>query len=158
MRTDIGCRVNATSSGRGCILWFSTPAFDHRLLTRVTSMQLVTKSHDQGWCSNASDGSWSWFELVILSPQGNDEIPLPKKGDDGKDLAWFSHTNPIASKDYSWIRGRRFESDHDIWKHVVVGDCIGVRVCAQYPGWQNIARKGVLNVEEFFDPTLPPRL
>jgi hypothetical protein len=153
--TDIPCRVTVGNlPGPASILWFSTPPFNRRLLSKVARMQLETYSHDQGWCSNPSAGSWSWFELVILSPQGDDDVLSRKKGADGNDLVWHSHSNPVASREFSGVEGSRFESDHDIWKHLKEGDRIGVNVCAQFFGWENIAREGILKVEEFFEPLI----
>ena len=117
-------------------------------------MQLVTLSRDQGWCNDPSQGSWSWFEVVILAPAGDDKQTVAiKKGSDGKDLVWTSHKNPVASDAFAWRKGERFESDHEIWRQLAEGDSIGVRVCAQYGKWGNTAKEGILKVDEWFEPT-----
>lgn len=41
----------------------------------VTAVQFNITSHDQGWCSNPSDGIWSWFDVSILGSLREDEIP-----------------------------------------------------------------------------------
>ncbi|EHA19678.1 hypothetical protein ASPNIDRAFT_52980 [Aspergillus niger ATCC 1015] len=41
----------------------------------VTAVQFNITSHDQGWCSNPSDGIWSWFDVSILGNLREDESP-----------------------------------------------------------------------------------
>jgi hypothetical protein len=116
-------------------------------------MQLITLSHDQGWCSNPNSGSWSWFEIVILNSEN-----IIKQNPDGNDLIWTSHHNPISSNQLILQEGAKFGPDHEIWDHLEVGDMLVVRVCAQYGCWQNIAEEGRLEFEEWFEPTLAPRM
>lgn len=34
----------------------------------VSALQFHIVSHDQGWCENSQEGSWSWFEVSIFRP------------------------------------------------------------------------------------------
>ena len=145
--------MRADSGESRSSIWFSTPPLDSRHISKAARIQLAAESHDQGWCSDPSQGSWSWFEVVILAPPGDDgQTAVIKKGSDGRDLVWTSHTNPLRSDGFAWRKGKRFESDHEIWRQLAEGDSIGVRVCAQYPGWKNTAKEGVLNVDEWLEP------
>ena len=154
MKIDIPCRAKASSGTISNTIWFSTPPLSREPLSRIASIQLVTLSRDQGWCGDPSSGSWSWFEIVIL--RGDSQQVVKKSAVGGKDLVWISHHNPIASKQYSWLEGSIFGSDHELWKHLAEGDRIAVRACAQYGGWCCSAMEGFLKADEWFEPTLPP--
>jgi len=146
------CRADAGTGEPVVIPWMSTPPFQRKYITRIAGMRLKTLSRDQGWCSDESAGSWSWFEIAILDSEN-----IVKKRRDGNDVLWVSHRNPIASQEFDWRIGLTFGPDHEVWDYLEDGDMLLVRVCAQYGGWRNIARKATLEFTEWFEPTLPPR-
>lgn len=74
------------------------------------------------------------------------------------ETVWLSHKNPIATPTPEDQWGTVFGPDHEMWKNLQEGDSIGVRVCAQFPGWANHAERGILQIDEWFDPISPSHL
>ncbi|KIJ56433.1 hypothetical protein M422DRAFT_23700 [Sphaerobolus stellatus SS14] len=155
---DTPCRIKADDSKAIQKLWFETPTLTIGEISNMARIQLHTVSRDQGWCSNPQDGSWSWFEIVVLTPLREDPTQfVVKKGsgshlNDGE-LIWISHHNPIASDAARHRPGIVFTGDHEIFTHLQEGDKIGVRICAQFGNWQNFALEGALRIDQWFDPT-----
>ncbi|KIJ56434.1 hypothetical protein M422DRAFT_23700 [Sphaerobolus stellatus SS14] len=160
---DTPCRIKADDSKAIQKLWFETPTLTIGEISNMARIQLHTVSRDQGWCSNPQDGSWSWFEIVVLTPLREDPTQfVVKKGsgshlNDGE-LIWISHHNPIASDAARHRPGIVFTGDHEIFTHLQEGDKIGVRICAQFGNWQNFALEGALRIDQWFDPTSFSRL
>ncbi|KIJ45435.1 hypothetical protein M422DRAFT_29882, partial [Sphaerobolus stellatus SS14] len=74
-------------------LWFKSAPLSRNFANRVVQIQLCTDSHDQGWATVKAQGSWSWFDIVILSNANTD---VPKHTKDGHEMAWRSHANQIG--------------------------------------------------------------
>jgi hypothetical protein len=53
-----------------------------------------------------SQGSWTWFEIVLLPGSGSDE---PKRTKDGREMAWRSHANQTAHDDRTMHYGLMFD-------------------------------------------------
>jgi hypothetical protein len=64
---NVPCRVFSFGP-RVTNTFMHTKPMNKRYLTRLRQLQVETVSHDQGWVSDPNSGSWSWFEIVILSP------------------------------------------------------------------------------------------
>lgn len=37
-----------------------------KMIPHLAKLRLTTSSHDQGWCSEPSRGSWTWFEITLV--------------------------------------------------------------------------------------------
>lgn len=130
------------------VSWMMSQPLEHRSLSRIAQMQLVTVSRDQGW---GNQGPWSWFEVAILTPSNDIKLAT-----NGQPLSWRSHENRRA-RGFQTYEGVRFGPNHEIWDHVDVGDRLCVIVCAKFPGWQNEAERGTLKVWEWWEPKMPLR-
>ncbi|KAF5980102.1 calcium-independent phospholipase A2-gamma [Fusarium bulbicola] len=106
--------------------WFKTPPLEVKTIKRLRSIQLITESHDQGWCSNRADGNWTWFEISILENANTTE---PRVKDDVQ-LTWESHKNQLKSK--------HFVQEQNV---------IAVRGCSRFSGWKLVAKQRYLVVE-----------
>ncbi|KAL5480183.1 hypothetical protein ACEPAI_1453 [Sanghuangporus weigelae] len=124
---------------RGCWLLMQ-PIDDEVLKRRDAPIHIKTVSHHQGWVDFPDKGSWSWFELAIVSASaqvdsnGNVAYDSVKKAGD-KTLAWLSHSHPVDQKGTFETFEHSFPYNHEIWKHLKVGDRLAVFGCAQYPRW-----------------------
>ncbi|KAJ7469448.1 acyl transferase/acyl hydrolase/lysophospholipase [Mycena latifolia] len=138
------CRLVEGSQDNGDFIdseiWFRTEPLDNTFIYRAAQLQLYTDSHDQGWVENEDLGAWSWFELVIL-PDASSTQPVVR---DGKVLAWTSHTNRLGDENNSRHFGTVFDRRQELLDALEPGNVIGVRVCAQFPGWFNQAHNGIL--------------
>ncbi|PPQ97958.1 hypothetical protein CVT26_003107 [Gymnopilus dilepis] len=130
------CQVGATSGEMVSKNWFISEPFDADDIDRIESIQLFTNAHHQGWFSDPNTEMWSWFELAILR-SATDTRPL---------LAVFSHSNERDADDFVDNNGPRFGRDHPLIKALKPGNVIGVRICAQYQAWRNIAKHGRLEI------------
>lgn len=66
---------------------------------------------------------------------------------------WVSHHNDLAGATPRMYIGKTFDSNADIWRHLEVGDILGVFAYARFAGWQNSVLNGTLVIWERFDPT-----
>ncbi|EWG38305.1 hypothetical protein FVEG_01563 [Fusarium verticillioides 7600] len=123
--------------------WFKTPPLDVKTIQRLHSIQLITESHDQGYCDDRANGNWTWFEISILE---NANATEPRVKDDVQ-LTWESHKNQLESKDFVQLEGTLFPEDHDIFRLLEDQNVIAVRVCSRFSGWELIAKQGYLVVE-----------
>jgi hypothetical protein len=64
---NVPCYVYSRSS-RATQTIMHTKPMTKFYLTRLRRLQVETNSHDQGWADFPERGSFSWFEVVILSP------------------------------------------------------------------------------------------
>jgi hypothetical protein len=147
-------------------IWILTPPFDRTMLAKTASMRLYTHSRDQGWPSLVSAltvDTWSWFDIGIYTKAGSGDSGVaeamisdlqPKRRENGELLLWKSHNNVLQSRWPSFKRGNDFGAEHEIWEYLREGDMIGVTVCAQHPGWSNVADYGFLDFWEWFEPAL----
>ncbi|KAG8787545.1 hypothetical protein FRC12_015468 [Ceratobasidium sp. 428] len=129
-------------------IWFATPPLDKNTIQHLSEVQLFTDSTDQGWASDRS-GSYSWFELVILEPHSDTSLQQ-----NNLELAWKSHDNPIGIDNDKILGGHVFQrQEADSLLHGLLdeGSRIGVRVCARFRGWKNIANEGRLELR-FSEP------
>ncbi|GLB44861.1 putative patatin-like phospholipase [Lyophyllum shimeji] len=144
--TSTPCDVFAETDKVASEIWLRTPALDKSLIDKIVQIQLETKSRDQGWVSVPEAGSWSWFDIIVLdSPEASDI-----KVKDGLALAWLSHDNALGQKEYAKQIGPALGSIHDIFTGLEAGNALGVRVCAQFRGWENHVSEGrlILRVSE----------
>ncbi|KDQ12094.1 hypothetical protein BOTBODRAFT_56964 [Botryobasidium botryosum FD-172 SS1] len=137
-----GPKSIASGGPRSSAIWFISPP----LQRPIARMVLATSSHDQGWATH--DGSWSWFDISILTP--DDQV---KVRHDGGECLWKSHSNRVASQ-HPVDLSSTFDLDHEIWKNLEEGDRIAVSVVAQYGGWANHAREGKLEIWEWASGTV----
>jgi len=130
--------------------WFSTAPLSAHDLANMQSIQLLTFSRDQGWVSDPNAGSWSWFDIVLLPSEREERV-------DTEEHLWLSHTNDPPASSLRRRAGSILGPSHEIWQIARVGDRIGVRACAQYSGWRNVAKMGILILQEYFIPSFVPR-
>ena len=128
--------------------WFSTSPLSAHDLANTHSIQLLTLSCDQGWVSDPNAGSWSWFDFILIPSEGERQ--------DGEEHSWFSHSNSPPASTMRRRAGSIFGPSHDIWQIAQIGDRIGVRACARFGGWRNVATKGLLVIQEYFIPSFMP--
>ncbi|KAG6889009.1 hypothetical protein C0995_004477 [Termitomyces sp. Mi166 len=134
------CDVQAQNDRIASEIWFYTPALDKHIVENAVSIQLETKSHDQGWVPSSEAGSWSWFDIVVLESPKATQI----KVNDGLTLVWISHENKLGEKQDVKQTGPVLLGQHDIFANLEVGNALGVRVCARFPGWENHASEARL--------------
>lgn len=95
LRSETACEPVAAYDGNTATkIWFKK-VVDHAFCHHVTQIQLATDSHDQGVVDFKDQGSWTWFELVILADETSTE---PKRSMDGKELVWSSHSNRLSNQ------------------------------------------------------------
>ncbi|KLO16049.1 hypothetical protein SCHPADRAFT_233581 [Schizopora paradoxa] len=149
-------------------LWFETRPLDSlRLINTLATLQLFTYCEHQGWVSMPNHGSWSWFELAILTnaasiqalkseahPQSHESSGLGriKSREDGSPLRWVSHNIPVPQKKPAHLDGPLFNADHELFSCLEVGDPIGVFACAQFGAWRCEGLEGNLKLEQFYEP------
>ncbi|KAG6831520.1 hypothetical protein H0H92_009788 [Tricholoma furcatifolium] len=149
------CNIEAKDDKVTSEIWFRTPALDKDILDKLLSIQLETTSRDQGHVDFAEAGSWSWFEMTVFESPQSSEIKVK----DGLALLWFSHENKLGSNEESKQTGPLFGAQHDLLTSLEVGNVLGVRVCARFPGWENHASAArlILGVSEKSDDKGPRR-
>ncbi|CAA7261941.1 unnamed protein product [Cyclocybe aegerita] len=137
------CHVKATDSGVASKIWFMSKDFDQASLGMLVSVQLSTVARDQGFSPSSDDGSWTWFEIVILTSPFNQSPKIVG----GRSLKWFSHCNKRAVSSNTKLWGPKFEKSHEMFEYLEPGNILVVRVCAQYEHWENFAEIGHLHLE-----------
>ena len=130
-------------------IWFSVAPFSAHDLSTIHSVQLFTRSRDQGWVGDPNAGSWSWFDIVL--------IPKERERSDGNENSWSSHNNGPPASPMQRRTGANFGPDHEIWQFARIGDRIGVQVCARFAGWSNVAIMAILILQEYFIPSFVPQ-
>ncbi|CAI4216176.1 unnamed protein product [Parascedosporium putredinis] len=115
-------------------IWFPS---EKELIQRIHSLQLIAKSHDQGYSDDEFSASWTWFEIAILKHK-NSRHPRVK---DGIELVWNSHRNALRSSEFTWAK---FGQDHDLFRLLEDGNVLGIRLCARFQNWEIVAKKGYL--------------
>ena len=128
---------------------FSTSPLSAHDLANTHSIQLLTRSSDRGWAIVPSPQSRSWFDVVL--------IPCERERPDSEDNSWFSHSNSPPDSIIRRRAGFVFGPSHKLWKIAQIGDRIGVRACARFNGWRNVATMGLLIIQEYFIPSFLPR-
>ncbi|KAG7094147.1 hypothetical protein E1B28_007759 [Marasmius oreades] len=148
------CVVKAVNNELQSKIWFTTPALDQDYINRLEAVQLITKSRYQldRTLEVKKGDSFSWFDIVILK-KPTDTVP---KTETGVSLVWLSHSNGSKFIDEYGHQGQLFDEEDkeqlrareiiQIKGSLEPGDVIGVRVCAQFPGWENYAEFGQLVV------------
>ncbi|PPQ82479.1 hypothetical protein CVT24_002371 [Panaeolus cyanescens] len=149
------CFVKASGPDMVSTIWFTTPALDKEAIDRFEAVQLFTyaRYQESQVTALAQDDSFSWFDLVVLETP-KDTVP---RVENGVSLVWHSHSNGSSFIHPFGHQGKRFdleENEEDEAKQRALaikgalkpGNAIGVRVCAQYVGWENYARSGQLVV------------
>ena len=149
--TETGGSCNVVAQGITPIRhdWFSTAPLSARDLANMHSIQLLTLSRDQGWVSDPYAGSWSWFNVVLLPSEGGRV--------NAEEHSWSSHSNDPPASRMRLRAGFIFGPSHEIWQITQIGDRIGVRACAQFGGWRNVATMALLILQEYFTPSFVPQ-
>jgi len=147
------CRVSMIVPSRGPeekVPWFCTAPFTSEILERVTGFQLSTVSHDQGWASDPSAGSYTWYQVRVINPHTH---PEGKPREDGSIAVWDSHRNRVANPNPEFYRGMLFDAGHEVFNYLQVGDCLEVTANAMCPAWVNYAERGSLEVFTQWEPS-----
>lgn len=123
------------------------------------------RSRDQGFCSNADQGCWSWFEASLA------RLPPPHERQDeiwrGLEEEWqtedFSYEKSLENQPRYRIQENRLASteieeytieltdEHELVQRVREGDMVALLACACFPGWENrvyAAEISVLGVDD----------
>ncbi|KAG9081134.1 hypothetical protein FRC07_014623, partial [Ceratobasidium sp. 392] len=94
--------------------WMQSPPLTAQIISHVQSFQLFTDSHHQGWVSDPSAGSWSWFEIGLCRPDESSGQLTPKSLPDGSPAFWESHRHPVdGSEDMFGIEEDLNDEDLD---------------------------------------------
>ncbi|KAF8607334.1 hypothetical protein BDV93DRAFT_520202 [Ceratobasidium sp. AG-I] len=147
------CQTSMIVPSRGPeekVPWFRTAPFTSEILGRVTSFQLSTDSHDQGWVDDPSAGSYTWYQIRVINPHTH---PEGKLRENGSSAVWDSHRNRVGNFNSEFYRGMLFDAEHEIFKYLRAGDCLEVTANAMCPGWVNYADRGTLEVFTQWEPS-----
>ncbi|KAI0076887.1 FabD/lysophospholipase-like protein [Panus rudis PR-1116 ss-1] len=133
-------------------VWFKSNSLDRTFCYRAIQLQLVTESHDQGFVDDATQGSWSWFEIAVME---NDEATAPKSVN-GKPAVWRSHCNNLVSQEPTKHFGMLYDRRHELLNSIEIGNVLAVRACCRFPGWENYADSGKLVAKLLDEDTFIP--
>ncbi|QRV88158.1 hypothetical protein RhiJN_16176 [Ceratobasidium sp. AG-Ba] len=133
--------------------WLRSPPLTLQIINEIHSIQLLTESCHQGWVSDPNSGSWSWFDITLCRGDEGPGQLIPKTLDDGSPASWESHSHAVEMHGYTINEGKRFGIEHPLWNYVEPGDVLTVEAKAQFPGWQNRVRRGVLLVYTWWKPS-----
>ncbi|KAG8692799.1 hypothetical protein FRC08_009533 [Ceratobasidium sp. 394] len=123
--------------------WFQTTPISSEGLEQITGVQLSTVSHDQGWVTDPSAGSWTWFDIHIVV----DEISRSRgKARSADSTTWTSHRNRMGSPTSEYQQGLFFDSSHEMFSALHAGDRLEVTANARFPQWMNYAEQGFLQI------------
>jgi hypothetical protein len=98
-------------------IWFKSPPLTLEFCDRVMQLQLCTNSHDQGQVDSRSLGSWTWFNIAILSNEDDSEPRLSKEG---KPLVWRSHHNQLGQETSTFHFGVIFDRRSELLANLEV--------------------------------------
>ena len=70
------------------------------ILNRIQALQLHAHSGDQGTVTYKDQGTWTWFEIVVLENEKS-KVPMIKNK---IEHAWKSHLNPMETEGFKWVR------------------------------------------------------
>ena len=146
-------------------------ARDIRLLKKII---FSFRSRDQGWASDADQGSWSWFEASLAhfpsadeDEEGQDDDAAEWTGPYGWIGEWMErhdirqesqprykiHTNRLASmepEDYTI----ELTDEHELMQRVKKGDRVILWACACFRGWENRIYEAKISVLGMNDRTM----
>ncbi|KAH6855604.1 hypothetical protein B0I37DRAFT_58782 [Chaetomium sp. MPI-CAGE-AT-0009] len=135
--------------------WFHCEPLSDGLVERISSIQLVTESHDQGRASDPSSGNWTWFEVCVRGVTRTSEEKVYER-------FWMSHENAFLTRENAWREGRVFGPGHRLLEFLkrspLKNKQVRVRACACFRGWRVVAKQGflVFNIGcETFTQALP---
>lgn len=111
--------------------------------SHITGIQLITNARQASATDVATPSTSSWFDIVILDSAGALE---PKKTKDGRSLVWLGQEISPDANEYQVQAGNVLTRQHELFGALDVGNVIAVRVCARFPGWENVVRDGRLVV------------
>jgi hypothetical protein len=117
IKSDSPCTVYGNDDRIESKIWFKSKPIDRSFCYRVTQLQLCTDSKDQGWVSDGTQGSWSWFEIVILPDK---QATKPRTSEDGKELVWRSHHNRLATQKTTAHFGMVFDRRSELLTYLQV--------------------------------------
>jgi hypothetical protein len=87
------------------------------------------------WILDKSQGSWSWFEIVVFADAETDEI---KRTKDGTRMEYKSHANQLAHHlDRTMHYGLMFDRRTQLLANIEAGDVLAVRACVRFLSWKN---------------------
>ncbi|OJD31457.1 patatin-like phospholipase [Diplodia corticola] len=119
-------------------VWFHTGPLRRDTIQRIHGLKVFAETHDQGFCDNPAGGNWTWLELAILEKEWD---TTPKRAR-GIDLVWFDHAirhdeeRDDEAASFKWRHGDVFRKKHKLLRFLEEGNCIAVRLCARFQGWQ----------------------
>lgn len=80
--------------------------------------------------------------------------PKAKHLPDGSPVSYWSHDNRLLNQgDYEVHDGILLDYTHALWEHVEEGDALIVALNAQFPGWSNRCKHGILKVNTWWEPS-----
>ncbi|KAG9081039.1 hypothetical protein FRC07_014685, partial [Ceratobasidium sp. 392] len=92
-------KTSANSADEASKTWMQSPPMTAQTISHVQSFQLFTDSHHQGWVSDPSAGSWSWFEIGLCRLDESSGQITPKTMSDGSPAFWESHRHPVEESE-----------------------------------------------------------
>ncbi|CAE6486190.1 unnamed protein product [Rhizoctonia solani] len=142
--------------------WFQTEPFTKEMLSRLSSVQLITMSHHQGSVDDRHAGSWSWFEVCVARPVGQDPSQLKfevKRRPNGDEVSHRSHSHPVGEEmaecqgNFAVHSGLVSGPGDQLWGQIQEGDVLQVVMKAQFSGWLNVASDGILKINTWWEPS-----
>lgn len=128
------------------------------VLRDIAAVQLKARTKHMYLVPRAKNEFFSWIELGVYDslygihpkfhPEDESEMA-------GVELAWVSHRHQVDD-DLEWqnYEGTFFGPDHEVWREVKEGDYLGVRICAQSIGVENIEAFTDMLVWNFWRPSI----
>ena len=129
------CRFKIIEPGEEVIL--ATPPLSRQVIANLRIITFDFRSKVQGWCSDWSGGSWTWFEAVLCGDVNSNDRA-------GKYLLQRNEQAGKEMKGYH-IELRKTEQ-HELFRNLRVGDRIGLVECAAFPGWVNYVESARLQL------------
>ena len=131
------------SSHIGTTVLCSSPPFTASSLRRFGKAVFSFRSHDQGWCSSPDSGSWTWFDVRVVS---NKKTPRPNES---IRQAWERQVLLQRNRQAEWEPMSYVHTlgpSEGILSDLQVGDEIQLLGCARFPGWSNSVEEAAIEI------------
>lgn len=71
------------------------------------------------------------FDSSLASSYADDAATAGSEGERSRQCRWKCHTNPLLSGSPQRVASPMFSKSHELWKHLEVGDVLGVLACTR---------------------------
>ncbi|EME47268.1 hypothetical protein DOTSEDRAFT_113509, partial [Dothistroma septosporum NZE10] len=110
---------------------------------RIRKVIVKATAHDQGWCQNKAEGSWTWFELSKKNSEDN-----PERGPEWARNATAEKTPQDHELVYDAEYPEQTSQEVRVWvERLQNGDSVGIVPMARFSGWSCNVLKASIDVE-----------